>query len=285
MQIFVSKDGQQSGPFSVDEIKKQISSGILTPQDHGWHEGLSEWQTLETLEVLAAGQPVNAGPPLALPKEASSGPQERQSRKTSALAITSLVLGICSYVLCLSVLSGIPAIVCGHVALGKIRRAKARLKGKGLAIAGLVLGYVSIGFAVFMVPVMLGVAAPAFKQGFAAATAAQSLVNVRQISAACQAYAKAHDGKYPDSLDQLNLANKNVLVSPLADGKPGPSYIYIPGFTSSSPGDSIFLYDKNVPKFAVSSPQLKMHVVARVNGVCEIINDEDFAREVKPAAP
>jgi hypothetical protein len=56
--------------------------------------------------------------------------------KTSGLAIGSLVCGI----LCVPIVS----IVLGHLALSQIKRAAGAVVGKGLAIAGLVLGYLLV---------------------------------------------------------------------------------------------------------------------------------------------
>jgi Domain of unknown function (DUF4190) len=60
-----------------------------------------------------------------------------QTRTTSGLAIISLVAGVIS--LC-GGLTSIFAIIFGHLALSKIRRNPA-VEGRGLAVAGLVLGY------------------------------------------------------------------------------------------------------------------------------------------------
>lgn len=57
-------------------------------------------------------------------------------------AIASLVLGILS-VACFGIFAGIPAVICGHVALSELGK-NPRLTGKGMAIAGLITGYVGI---------------------------------------------------------------------------------------------------------------------------------------------
>lgn len=62
--------------------------------------------------------------------------------KNSALAIASLVLGILG-VICCSVITGVPAVICGHIARAKIKR-DASLGGGSLALAGVILGYLSI---------------------------------------------------------------------------------------------------------------------------------------------
>jgi|SRR5579859_6454959 len=64
-------------------------------------------------------------------------------RQTNGKAITALVLGIVSWV-GFSILAGIPAIVFGHIALGEIKASGNTQEGRGMAIAGLVLGYLSL---------------------------------------------------------------------------------------------------------------------------------------------
>ncbi len=60
---------------------------------------------------------------------------------TNTLAIISLVAGIASYVV-LPVVGAIAAIITGHMARGQIRRTGE--SGNGLALAGLVLGYIHL---------------------------------------------------------------------------------------------------------------------------------------------
>lgn len=67
--------------------------------------------------------------------------------KTSALAIWSLVLGILAF-LCFSIFSAIPAVICGHKALSRIKSSGGAITGQGLAIGGLVTGYCNIALSV-----------------------------------------------------------------------------------------------------------------------------------------
>ena len=71
-------------------------------------------------------------------------------RQTSSLAVVSLVAGILGWTL-LPLLGSVAAVVTGHMARSEIRRAPERLEGDGLAVAGLVLGYLSIAMAVLVV--------------------------------------------------------------------------------------------------------------------------------------
>lgn len=75
--------------------------------------------------------------------------------KTEPKAVTSFVFGLLSIVL--SILAGIPAIVFGHVARHAIKRSPGRVKGAGMALAGLVMGYLSV-----VIFVIIGIAALTF---------------------------------------------------------------------------------------------------------------------------
>jgi hypothetical protein len=71
----------------------------------------------------------------------TQAPPPAAAPKTNGLAIASLVLGIASFVVCLGCVAGIPAIICGHLALRQI--AERGEGGTGMAKAGLILGYIA----------------------------------------------------------------------------------------------------------------------------------------------
>ena len=71
------------------------------------------------------------------------------------MALVSLVLAILSFA-CLPIVAVIPAIVCGHVAWSQIRRSGGALGGKAVVIAGLVVGYLAIPWAVLQVWFLVG---------------------------------------------------------------------------------------------------------------------------------
>ena len=72
--------------------------------------------------------------------------QRYQPAQTDGGAVASMILGIASFALCLSFITGIPAIILGHISLSKIKKSMGRLKGEGMALAGLILGYISLPF-------------------------------------------------------------------------------------------------------------------------------------------
>ncbi len=59
-----------------------------------------------------------------------------------------MILGIVSFVLCLGFLTGIPAIILGHMSRGKIKRSNGQLGGGGMALTGLILGYITTAFTI-----------------------------------------------------------------------------------------------------------------------------------------
>ncbi|MFN7137281.1 MAG: DUF4190 domain-containing protein [Thermomonas sp.] len=71
-------------------------------------------------------------------------------RQTSSLAVVSLVAGILGWTV-LPFLGSVVAIICGHLARAEIRRAPQALEGDGLAVAGLVMGYIAVGLGVLAV--------------------------------------------------------------------------------------------------------------------------------------
>jgi prepilin-type processing-associated H-X9-DG protein len=114
--------------------------------------------------------------------------------RTAGLAIASLVLGILA-VSCLSILAGIPALILGIIALNKIGKSAGTLTGKGLAIAGLVMGGVSFA----LLPITAALVLPAVVGARVKANEVQCLNNVRQCTLACEQYAQEHDKALPTS--------------------------------------------------------------------------------------
>lgn len=107
--------------------------------------------------------------------------------KTSGLAIWSLVLGILSLI-CFSIIAGIPAVICGHIALSRIKRSVGFLQGNGLAIGGLVTGYLSIAL-IPLIGMLAAIAIPNFVKARNVAMTNMCINNLRQIDGAKQIWA------------------------------------------------------------------------------------------------
>ena len=103
--------------------------------------------TFAELDLVVIDLP-GAGPP--------QPPAQVVPAGNNALAIASLVCGVAQVMLW--PLATIPAVVLGHVARHQIRRTGEQ--GAGLALAGLILGWIGVGFALLaIVGIVLIVAA------------------------------------------------------------------------------------------------------------------------------
>lgn len=72
MQIYISRNGQQYGPYSEEQARAYLASGELQPGDLAWAEGRGDWQPLSAL--LGPGpQPAAGMPPPPPPQRPSGG--------------------------------------------------------------------------------------------------------------------------------------------------------------------------------------------------------------------
>jgi hypothetical protein len=137
------------------------------------------------------------------------------SEPKKGLSITSLVLGILS-IACLSILAGIPAIITGHMARGRAKKEPGLYGGEGFALAGLILGYLSIALALVMIPVMAAMLLPTLVQAKKRAQTIQCVTNLKQIGLAARIWSNDHNDLYPpDFLTMSNELNTpKILVCP-----------------------------------------------------------------------
>ena len=112
--------------------------------------------------------------------------------KTSVLSVCSLVLGILS-LLCFGFLAGIPAIICGHMGRSKIKQSRGTLSGDGMALAGLILGY--IGTTIVTIAVMAAILIPNYRayKIKAFCSIAESDARIAMIAVSCYFADPAHE--------------------------------------------------------------------------------------------
>ena len=129
------------------------------------------------------------------------------ARTTCGLAIASLVLGILG-VTCFTVLTGIPALILGFRALAKVRKSRGLLAGDGLAIAGIVLG----GLSILAVPLLVGFLVPTLLSGRNEAYKVQCASNLNQLYAAAASYLQRSDSLAFPFQPQGSIASLQAMV-------------------------------------------------------------------------
>ena len=138
-----AKEQDKFGPVGEDELLGLIRAGTLADHNLVWREGMTEWQPIsEVMEIQRALFAARAVPASAVAASAVAAPP------SNGMAITSMVLGIVSLVAGTLILTGLPAVICGHIARRQIRESPAAQSGDGMAIAGLITGYISIFFTI-----------------------------------------------------------------------------------------------------------------------------------------
>ena len=84
----------------------------------------------------------------------STNPYQNQSNGNIApqlpqgMAVASLVAGILSVTMC-GLFAAIPAVICGHIGIKQADRGEAT--GRGMAMAGMIMGYVSLVLTVLVI--------------------------------------------------------------------------------------------------------------------------------------
>lgn len=102
-----------------------------------WQASDGKWYPPEQAAPPAAAAPWSSAPP-AVGYAQPYGTPAYQAPTTNGMAIAALVCGCLGFVTCIS---GIVAIVLGHMARKQIRESGGTQQGDGMALAGLILGY------------------------------------------------------------------------------------------------------------------------------------------------
>ncbi|RXZ70001.1 DUF4190 domain-containing protein [Agromyces albus] len=99
-----------------------------------------------------------AGPPAYGQAESAYG--QPATGKTNTLAIVSLVASLVGFATGIGFIAGI---ICGHISLGQIK--KTGEQGRGLAVAGLIIGYIGIVLSIIVVIVVIAGLAALYSTG------------------------------------------------------------------------------------------------------------------------
>jgi type II secretory pathway pseudopilin PulG len=159
--------------------------------------------------------------------------------QTSGKAVASLVLGVFFFLLPASIL----AIIFGHLSYAEIKRSAGRLTGKGMALAGLILGYCGVALVPFIL-IIAAIAIPSLLRSRLAANQASAVGSLRTLNTAAITYAATYNMGYPPGISVLGPArgggNPSAAAAELIDEalasstKSGYVFTYIPGEKDSA---------------------------------------------------
>jgi hypothetical protein len=192
MYKIVGADGKEYGPVSLDQMRQWIAEGRVNAQTQVQQAGAPGWQPateLPELSALFAARAAASAPSIG---PSPQGPA-RGDAPQKGLAVTSLVLGILAFPTCF--LTGIPAIICGHIAHSRARREPAQYGGSGMATAGLVLGYLSL--LVVPIAILSAMLLPALSQAKSRAQEINCRNNMKQIGLAFRTWALDNEDQFP----------------------------------------------------------------------------------------
>src|SRR5258708_5376791 len=167
-----------------------------------------------------------------------SGPQEKSGKATGSL--------VCGIIFFLWPVTALAAVILGHLALSEIKKSAGRLAGQGMAIAGLVLGYIGIAAVPFIL-IIAAIAIPNVLRARMAANEASAVGSLRTINTAAVTYASTYPRSgYPASLKNLGTscaatsASADLIDNVLASGtKSGSTFVFTGAGNIPSPGYSI----------------------------------------------
>lgn len=85
-EILISRNGERSGPFPIEEVRRRIASGELLATDLGWWSGMPEWRTLALLAEFSSDfSQTPPSSPAPLVQSASSGETRRARSAVEAI--------------------------------------------------------------------------------------------------------------------------------------------------------------------------------------------------------
>jgi prepilin-type processing-associated H-X9-DG protein len=158
----------------------------------------------DAVVCASCGCPPRSGTNFCANCGAPASPAPEPERKTSRMAIAALILAIVP-----TCIGQLVAIGLAIGALVAIHRAANKLKGQGIAVAGLVIAVAGLVIAVVMASLaastvpMAAMMLPAFARAREQAREARCRENLSKIGKAIHAFNEDNPGRFPSSLQEL----------------------------------------------------------------------------------
>ena len=136
MYRIIGSDQQEYGPVSADEIRRWVVEGRWHPRSLVRIDGTNDWRPLSTFPELATA--------FALQPAGTFVPQSTLPvQQSNSMATLGLVFSCLGLVCCGCVPFGLLGVVFSFIGLSQANRDPANA-GKGVAIAGIVIGLLSL---------------------------------------------------------------------------------------------------------------------------------------------
>ena len=82
-QIFINRNNQKHGPYTLDDVNDYLASGHLLPSDAAWFEGTPAWMPLSQVPNVKLPHVRVPPPPLVTPAPAVPVPQQKVRPKSA----------------------------------------------------------------------------------------------------------------------------------------------------------------------------------------------------------
>jgi len=193
----IGGDGKQYGSVTEEQLRQWIADGRIHAQTKVQNEGASEWKALSEFSEFADALKSSAPPPMLEPAPAVPA-------KTSALAVTSLVLGVLGMFTCgFTALFGL---ILGIIAIAKVKSSNGKLSGNGLALAGIIVS----GIFVLMIPIFAALMLPALSAAKQKAQEINCVNNEKQLALAILVYSGDNTNRFPPAATWCDAIQNEV---------------------------------------------------------------------------
>ena len=64
VQYMIAVNGQQTGPYNMQQLQQMVQMGQFTPQTYVWKQGMAQWELAGNVQELASLFAVPAPPPV-----------------------------------------------------------------------------------------------------------------------------------------------------------------------------------------------------------------------------
>jgi len=203
MYRILGGDGKEYGPVTAETLRQWVDEGRANRNTQIRPEGAEQWQSLASVPEFA---PLFAAPAIGM--NAAVGGLPIQPLQTSGMAITSLVLGVTGF-LC-PLITAVPGLILGFVAMKQIKASQGRLGGYALALAGTIVSAVALVVSIVLIALYAALFLPSLAQAKTKAQTINCVNNLKQLGLAVRLYAGDNEDKYPSGTNWCNTLTSYV---------------------------------------------------------------------------